>query len=89
MSLFEKKNLQRRWGLIGHTQACIQCNKAISHLEPPREKEEKGLKKHLVPQLCADSKQMGKTWGQLERLAQNHDTWRNQIGGQCPRQDYI
>ncbi|KAI8777488.1 hypothetical protein BgiBS90_021691 [Biomphalaria glabrata] len=29
----------------------------------------------------------GKTWRQLERLAQNRDVWRKLVGGLCPRQD--
>jgi hypothetical protein len=34
-----------------------------------------------------DAKQMGKTWGQLERLAQNPDAWKELVGGLCPRRD--
>ncbi|KAH3797099.1 hypothetical protein DPMN_150674 [Dreissena polymorpha] len=31
--------------------------------------------------LDADAKQMGQSWGQLERLVQNRDTWRKLVGG--------
>ncbi|KAH3837921.1 hypothetical protein DPMN_111324 [Dreissena polymorpha] len=31
------------------SQACIQYDKAISHIEPSREKEERATKKHLAP----------------------------------------
>ncbi|KAH3842973.1 hypothetical protein DPMN_116479 [Dreissena polymorpha] len=37
--------------------------------------------------LDADAKQMGQTWGQLERLAQNQDAWRKLVGGLYPRWD--
>ncbi|KAH3703282.1 hypothetical protein DPMN_078314 [Dreissena polymorpha] len=48
-----------------HSQDTIQYDKAISHMEPPSEKEEGRPRNTWRRDLNTDAKQMGQTWGQL------------------------
>ena len=75
--------LQKRWRLIGHTlrkstssttRRALTCN--------PQGKRKSGRPSDTWRRnLEADSRRMGKTWGQLERLAQDRDARRRLVGG--------
>jgi hypothetical protein len=82
--------LQRRWRWIGHTLRKPASNITRQSLTwNPQGKRKRGRPRNTWRRdLDADAKQMGKTWGQLERLAQNRDAWRELVGGLCPRRDH-
>ncbi|KAH3850660.1 hypothetical protein DPMN_093085 [Dreissena polymorpha] len=63
------------------SQAWIQYDKAISHIEPQRKKAESRPRITWRRDQIADAKQMEQTLGQLEILAQNRDAWRKLFGG--------
>ncbi|KAH3867193.1 hypothetical protein DPMN_030318 [Dreissena polymorpha] len=48
------------------SQACIQYNKAISNLEPPREMKRRRHRNTWRRDLDADAKQINNAWLQLE-----------------------
>lgn len=82
--------LQRRWRWIGHTLRKPAPNITRQALTwNPQGKRKRGRPRNTWRRdLDADIKQMGKTWGQLERLAQNRDAWRELVGGLCPRRGH-
>jgi hypothetical protein len=82
--------LQRRWRWIGHTLRKPAPNITRQALTwNPQGKRKRGRPRNTWRRdLDADVKQMGKTWGQLERLAQNRDAWRELVGGLCPRRGH-
>ena len=50
----------------------------------PQGKRKRGLSRNTCRRdLEAETKRMGYTWGQLERLAQDRDAWRPLVGGLC------
>uniref|UniRef100_A0AAV2LFI9 Rho-GAP domain-containing protein n=1 Tax=Knipowitschia caucasica TaxID=637954 RepID=A0AAV2LFI9_KNICA len=75
--------LQRRWRWIGHTLRKSASSITRQSLTwNPQGKRKRGRPRNTWRRdLDADVKQMGKTWGQLERLAQNRDAWRKLVGG--------
>ena len=86
----EEDILQRRWRWIGHTLRKPASNTTRQSLTwNPQGKRKRGRPRNTWRRdLDADAKQMGQTWGQLERLAQNRDAWRKLVGGLCPRWDH-
>uniref|UniRef100_A0AAV2JEM2 Ig-like domain-containing protein n=1 Tax=Knipowitschia caucasica TaxID=637954 RepID=A0AAV2JEM2_KNICA len=82
--------LQRRWRWIGHTLRKSASSITRQSLTwNPQGKRKRGRPRNTWRRdLDADVKQMGKTWGQLERLAQNRDAWRKLVGGLCPKRDH-
>ncbi|KAH3807942.1 hypothetical protein DPMN_136290 [Dreissena polymorpha] len=53
------------------SKAFIQYDMTIYHKEPPIERKRGRHRNTWRRYMDADAEQMGKTWGQLERLAQN------------------
>uniref|UniRef100_A0AAV2JSU2 Reverse transcriptase domain-containing protein n=1 Tax=Knipowitschia caucasica TaxID=637954 RepID=A0AAV2JSU2_KNICA len=82
--------LQRRWRWIGHTLRKSASSITRQSLTwNPQGKRKRGRPRNTWRRdLDADVKQMGKTWGQLERLAQNRDAWKKLVGGLCPKRDH-
>uniref|UniRef100_A0AAV2J1Z3 Reverse transcriptase domain-containing protein n=1 Tax=Knipowitschia caucasica TaxID=637954 RepID=A0AAV2J1Z3_KNICA len=82
--------LQRRWRWIGHTLRKSASSITRQSLTwNPQGKRKRGRPRNTWRRdLDADVKQMEKTWGQLERLAQNRDAWRKLVGGLCPKRDH-
>ncbi|KAK7098983.1 hypothetical protein V1264_003191 [Littorina saxatilis] len=86
----EEDILQRRWRWIGHTLRKPASNITRQALTwNPQGKRKRGRPRNTWRRdLDADAKHMGKTWGMLERLAQNRDAWRELIGGLYPRRGH-
>lgn len=82
--------LHRRWRWIGHILRKPTSNITKQALTwNPQGKRKRGRPRNTWRRdLEADVKQTGKTWGQLEKLAQNRDDWRELVGGLCPRRDH-
>ena len=77
---------QRRWRWIGHTLRKPSTNTTRQALRwNPQGKRKRGRPRNTWRRdLDTDAKKMGHTWGQLERLAQDRDSWRNLVGGLYP-----
>ena len=78
---------RRRWRWIGHTLRKPATNTTRQALRwNPQGKRKRGRPRNSWRRdLNADAKRMGLTWGQLERAARDRDSWRNLVGGLCPR----
>ena len=83
----EEEVLQRRWRWIGHTlrkPASSTTRQALTW--NPQGKRKRGRPRNTWRRdLEADMKRTGRTWGQLERLAQDRGGWRAFVDGLCPR----
>ena len=81
--------LQRRWRWIGHTLRKSASNITRQSLTwNPQGKRKRGRPRNTWRRdLDTDAKKMGKTWGQLERLAQDRGAWKELVGGLCPSRD--
>jgi hypothetical protein len=78
----EEEILQRRWRWIGHTlrkPASSTTRQALTW--NPQGKRKRGRPRNTWRR---DLKKTGHTWGQLEKLAQDRDGWREFVGGLCP-----
>ena len=83
----DQEILNRRWKWIGHTLRKPTTNTTRQALKwNPQGKRKRGRPRNSWRRdLEDDIKRMGRTWGQLERLAQDRAGWRNLVGGLCPR----
>ena len=72
---------------IGHTLRKPTTNTTRQALKwNPQGKRKRGRPRNSWRRdLEDDIKRMGRTWGQLERLAQDRAGWGNLAGGLCPR----
>ena len=79
--------MMRRWRWIGHTlrkPSTSITRQALSW--NPQGKRKRGRPRNSWRRdLEADIKRLGLTWSQLERKAQDRDSWRTLVGGLCPR----
>ena len=82
----EEEILKRRWRWIGHTlrkPAFSTTRQALTW--NPQGKRKRGRPRNSWRRdLEAEVKNMEKTWGQLERLAQDRSSWRALVRGLCP-----
>ena len=80
---------QRRWRWIGHTLRKPTSSIVRQALTwNPQGKRKRGRPKMTWRrELEADTKMSGHSWGQIERLAQDRDAWRDFVRGLCPRWD--
>ena len=78
----QDKILQWHWRRIGQTlrkPMTLTTGQALTW--NPQGKRRRGHpRKHLRPQCGGWKKEMGYTWGQLERLAQHWNVWRAPVG---------
>ena len=83
----DQEILNRRWKWIGHILRKPTTNTTRQALKwNPQGKRKRGRPRNSWRRdLEDDIKRMGRTWGQLERLAQDRAGWRNLVGGLCPR----
>ena len=83
----EQEILQRRWRWIGHTIRKSASNTTRQALNwNPQGKRKRGRPRNTWRRdVEADIKELGLTWGKLERLAQDRDAWRTLVGGLCPK----
>lgn len=85
----EEEILKRRWRWIGHTlrkPASSTTRHALTW--NPQGKRKRGRPRNTWRRdLEADAKKIGRSWRQLERLAQDRDGWRALVDGLCPRRD--
>ena len=79
--------MMRRWRWIGHTLRKPSTNITRQALSwTPQGKRKRGRPRNSWRRdLQADIKRLGLTWRQLERKAQDRDSWRTFVGGLCPR----
>ena len=79
--------MMRRWRRIGHTLRKPSTNIIRQALSwNPQGKRKRGRPRNSWRRdLEADIKRLGLTWSQLERKAQDRDSWRTLVGGLCPR----
>ena len=86
----EQEILQRRWRWIGHTlRKPTSSTTRHALIWNPQGKRKRGRPRNTWRRdLEADTKELGLTWGRLERLAQDRDAWRTLVGGLCPRKDH-
>nr|XP_006821756.1 PREDICTED: uncharacterized protein LOC102803864 [Saccoglossus kowalevskii] len=83
----EAELLQKRWWWIGHTLRKRMPNITRQALTwNPRGKRKRGRPRNSWRRVMeADVKKMGRTWKELETLAQDRSAWRNLVDGLCPR----
>ena len=76
----------RRWRWIGHTLRKPATNVTRQALKwNPQGTRRRGRPRTTWRRdLESDVQKMGRTWDQLERLAQDRDDWRTLVGGLCP-----
>ena len=76
----------RRWRWIGHTLRKPATNITRQALKwNPQGTRRRGRPRITWRRdLESDVKKIGRTWDQLERLAQDRDNWRTLVGGLCP-----
>lgn len=84
----DQEILQRRWRWIGHTLRRPTTNTTRQALTwNPQGKRRIGRPRNTWRRdLDNDCERMGLSWGQLERLAQERDDWRELVGGLYPSQ---
>ena len=77
---------QRRWRWIGHTLRKSPTNTTRQALKwNPQGKRKRGRPRNSWRRdLESEVINMGRTWEQLERLAQDRKEWRILVGGLCP-----
>ncbi|MEE4247398.1 MAG: reverse transcriptase domain-containing protein [Kangiellaceae bacterium] len=77
---------RRRWRWIGHTLRKPPSNITRQALTwNPQGKRKRGRPKSTWRRdLEADTRQMGYSWRELERLAQDRGRWRTVVDGLCP-----
>ena len=77
---------QRRWRWIGHTLRKPPTNTTRQALKwNPQGKRKRGRPRNSWRRdLESEVISMGRTWEQLERLAQDREAWRILVGGLCP-----
>ena len=77
---------QRRWRWIGHSLKTSRQHYMMSpNLESRGEKAKRTTEKHVRRRdLEADVKEIGYTWRQLERLAQDRSAWHSHVGSLAP-----
>ena len=91
----EEEIRRRRWKWIGHTVRKPPSNITRQALNwNPQGKRSRGRPKNTWRrELEKDIKQMGFSWKEMERIAQDRDRWRIEVDGLCfygrPRASYI
>ena len=85
----EVEILQRRWRWIGHTLRKAKPNITRESLSwNPQGRRKRGRPRNSRRRdVEAEMRKMGRTWGQLEALAQDRPAWRRLVDGLCPRRD--
>ena len=85
----EVEILQRKWKWIDHT-----LRKPVSSITRqaltwnPQGRRRRGRPRNTWRRdLEEDTKKIGYTWGQLERLALDRDVWKALVSGLCPSRD--
>lgn len=83
----ENEIRRRRWRWIGHTLRKPASNITRQALSwNPQGKRKRGRPRNTWQRdLEAETKKMGYTWRQLERIAQDRGLWRTVVGGLCSR----
>ena len=83
----QEEILQRRWRWVGHTLRKPASNITRQALFwNPQGKRKSGRPRNTWRRdLDADVKRSGHTWGQLEKMAQDRNAWRDLVRGLCPR----
>ena len=83
----EEEIRRRRWAWIGHSlrkPATSTTRQALTW--NPQGKRRRGRPRNTWRQdLQADTRKMGYTWNQLERMAQDRGLWRSVVDGLCPK----
>ena len=82
----EEEIIKRRWRWIGHTLRKPASNVTRQSLKwNPQGKRKRGRpRSSWRREVEADTKRMGYTWGQLEKLSQDRDAWRTLVDGLSP-----
>ncbi|KAK7095931.1 hypothetical protein V1264_005285 [Littorina saxatilis] len=77
---------KRRWGWIGHTLRKPSTNITRQALRwNPQGKRKRGRPRNTWRRdLEADTRKMGYTWSQIEKMAQDRGLWRAVVGGPYP-----
>ncbi|KAK7090431.1 hypothetical protein V1264_010229 [Littorina saxatilis] len=77
---------KRRWGWIGHTLRKPPTNITRQALRwNPQGKRKRGRPRNTWRRdLEADTRKMGYTWSQIEKMAQDRGLWRAVVGGPYP-----
>ena len=83
----QEEIIQKRWRWIGHTLRRPTNSTTRQALTwNPQGKRKRGRPKNTWRRdIEGDAKKLGGNWVQIEKLAQDRDTWRTLIGGLCPR----
>ncbi|KAK7105447.1 hypothetical protein V1264_016822 [Littorina saxatilis] len=77
---------KRRWGWIGHTLRKPSTNITRQALRwNPQGKRKRGRPRNTWRRdLEADTRKMGYTWSQIEKMAQDRGLWRAVVGAPYP-----
>ncbi len=81
----EQEIRKRKWRWIGHTLRKPSTSITRQALTwNPQGKRKRGRPKNTWRRdLAADTKEMGYTWKELEKIAQDHGHWRKVVDGLC------
>ena len=83
----EEEIRRRRWAWIGHSlrkPVTSTIRQALTW--NPQGKRRRGRPRNTWRRdLQADTRKMGYTWNQLERMAQDRGLWRSVVDGLCPK----
>ena len=85
----EEEIKRRRWRWIGHTLRKPASNITRQALTwNPQGKRKRGRPRNTWRRdLQADMQRLGKTWQQLEKVAQDRGLWRTLVDGLCPSRE--
>ena len=83
----EEEIRRRRWAWIGHSlRKPVTSTTRQALTWNPQGKRRRGRPRNTWRQdLQADTRKMGYTWNQLERMAQDRGLWRSVVDGLCPK----
>ena len=85
----EEEIRRRRWAWIGHSlRKPVTSTTRQALTWNPQGKRRRGRPRNTWRRdLQADTRKMGYTWNQLERMAQDRGLWRSVVDGLCPKRD--
>ena len=83
----EEEIRRRRWAWIGHSlRKPVTSTTRQALTWNPQGKLRRGRPRNTWRRdLQADTRKMGYTWNQLERMAQDRGLWRSVVDGLCPK----
>ena len=83
----EEEIRRRRWAWIGHSlRKPVTSTTRQALTWNPQGKRRRGRPRNTWRRdLQADTRKMGYTWNQLERMAQDRGLWRSVVDGLCPK----